>query len=148
MEILVENEIRNLAVGCLHVIYGRASVEFPTSTRAHPSYWVFVGLNFFGPLSDEYRTVFPFRVWWKVWKQVIVPVVKDSWNQNISLPGTLDDKLEILIAELTNRLRLSGMIPDSPSVEIPDNQVNPTQAGFYGNAWWVRLHFKLEDLSE
>ena len=130
--ILVENEIRNLAVGCLHVLYGKTVLNFPTTTRAHPSYWVFVNLGISGALTKEYKPLFPFRVWWKVWHTGIVPVVKKFWGRDLSSLGTYENAINILIAELTNQFRLVGLLPPGPTVELPDDLPGPW-TGMYGN---------------
>ena len=146
--IIVDSEIRRLAVGCLHVLHGRAALDFPGSTRAAPSLWVHVALGATGPLDPGYVVWFPFRVWWKVWQLGAVPVVTQFWNRDLSAIGSFEDQLALLTAELTNRLSLEGMIPPVPSVEVPDIPPNPFWTGLYGNSWWLRLHFKVEDLPE
>ena len=142
--IIVESEIRRLAIGCLHVLYRRALLDFPSSTRAAPSTWVHVSSGL--PLDPGFTVWFPFRVWWKVWQKVAVPVILQYWNRNLSVIGTFEDQISLLVAELTNRLSLEGMIPSVPAVEVPDIPPNSIWTGLYGNSWWLRLHFKVEDL--
>ena len=62
------------ATGVLYLNLGRASVEFPTVTRAHPSYRVHVTLTPKGPLNEGHRKMFPFEVRWDIWQRVVVPL--------------------------------------------------------------------------
>ena len=67
-----------LAVGILYLNLGRAGLEFPTTTRAHPSYQVQVTLLPGGGLLDEgHRSLFPFFVKWDIWQNVVVPLFAD-----------------------------------------------------------------------
>lgn len=68
-------DIWRLTVGCLNILAGTAIVEFPTSTRSHPSYFAVVSLTAAYPLRDGDRKYFPFQVPWHLWQQVIVPVL-------------------------------------------------------------------------
>lgn len=62
------------ATGVLYINLGRASVDFPTVTRAHPSYLVHVTLTPKGPLDEGHRHMFPFKVRWDIWQRVVVPL--------------------------------------------------------------------------
>jgi len=67
------------AVGVLYLNLGRAGLEFPTTTRAHPSYQVQVLLQPGGGLLDEaHSKLFPFLVRWDIWQQVVTPLFDDG----------------------------------------------------------------------
>lgn len=70
--------LRRIAVGVLHLMTGRASLEFPTSSRAHPSFEVLVVMTPRGPLREGDGAYFPFSVPWDFWEGVVVPVLKDE----------------------------------------------------------------------
>jgi len=74
-----QQDLRRLAAGVLYMNMGRAAPNFPTSTRAHPSYQVFVDLT---PPADALRDplayLFPFKVSWVIWQRVIVPLFEDG----------------------------------------------------------------------
>ena len=78
MVTLFQRDLHRWAVGVIYLNLGLAVVEFPTSTRAHPSYQVHVGLSPRGPLSEGHRSLFPFYVRWDIWQQVIVPLFADG----------------------------------------------------------------------
>ena len=67
-------DLHRWAVGVLYLNLGLAVVEFPTSTRAHPSFKVHVGLAPREPLSAGHRVLFPFEVRWDLWQRVVIPL--------------------------------------------------------------------------
>lgn len=67
--------VQLLTIGCLNLLAGTAVVDFPTSTRSHPSFFVTVSLSSGYPLRDGDRRYFPFQVPWHLWQRVIVPVL-------------------------------------------------------------------------
>lgn len=76
---LFQYDLYQLAVGVLYLNLGLSGLEFPTTTRAHPSYWVQVlRLPGHEPLEDGHRKLFPFLVRWDIWQQVVVPLFGDG----------------------------------------------------------------------
>lgn len=70
-------ETDRVAVGCLHLLMGRAVLDFPTSTQSRPSNLVVVSLGMGGPLLSDWRPLFPFMVPWDLWHYIVVPVLND-----------------------------------------------------------------------
>ena len=80
-------DLRQLAVGVLYINLGSAAVSFPKTTRAHPSYQVFVDLTPpQGLLVDDHRQFFPFQVRWDIWQKVVVPL----FDPNLGLVKSAD----------------------------------------------------------
>lgn len=76
---IFQYDLHQLAVGVLYLNLGRAGLEFPTTTRAHPSYQVQVTLIPPGTvLEGGHRALFPFLVRWDIWQQVVVPLFADG----------------------------------------------------------------------
>jgi len=72
-------DLRRLAVGILYINLGRAAPEFPTTSKAHPSYKVFVNLTPSGAGGrDAYGYLFPFFVRFDIWENVVVPLFEDG----------------------------------------------------------------------
>jgi hypothetical protein len=71
-------DLYQLAVAVLYLNLDRAVLDFPTLTRAHPSYKVFVGLSPKGPVIEDHRKLFPMQVRWDIWQRVVVPVFVDG----------------------------------------------------------------------
>ena len=121
-------ELRRWSVGVLYVNLGLAVVDFPTSTRAHPSYLVHVALSPREPLTGGHRALFPFQVRWDIWQRVVVPMfaagdalVKVGADTNETLRqwlnreylttgdyDTLIQKIEVLMLA---RLEAEGYVP-------------------------------------
>lgn len=76
---LIQAEV--LAIGLVHVLLGKAVPLFPTSTVAHPSFWVTVQLLPEGAIWPEAATYFPLFVRWDIWENAVVPVLADDSNQ-------------------------------------------------------------------
>jgi hypothetical protein len=70
-----DGDINRLAIGCLNLLAGRAVVDFPSSTRSHPSFFVTVSLSSDVGLKDGDQKYFPFQVPWYIWQRVVVPVL-------------------------------------------------------------------------
>lgn len=74
-----KNDLRQLAVAVLYLNLDRAGVDFPTTTRAHPSYLVHVtrvpGKDV---LEGSHRKLFPFLVSGDFWQRVVVPLFADA----------------------------------------------------------------------
>ena len=77
-------DLYRLALGCLYVNLGKAVLDFPGSTRAHPSLKVTVSRAFGEPLRDGDKQYFPFQVVWHIWESVVVPVLQDPAYQVIT----------------------------------------------------------------
>lgn len=75
------DQVHTLAVGVAHLLLGKAVPEWPTSTRAHPSFWVTVLLQPAGSLWPEAARYFPFRVRWDIWENVVVPILTNPDHQ-------------------------------------------------------------------
>src|SRR3989344_4131204 len=71
-------DLHQLAVGILHFNLGLAGVEFPATTRAHPSYQVLVLLTPKGLLEGGHKPLFPFQVRWDLWQRVVVPLFAEG----------------------------------------------------------------------
>jgi len=100
---------RTLAIGCACYIKGWAVLNFPQSTRAHPSYWVMVSRSTSTPrnlpIGDSFG--FPLGVAWDVWQGVVVPTLT-GLRENVMLPfGSLVNVLE---ASLRSRMQQVGLI--------------------------------------
>lgn len=66
-----------VAIGCLHLLARRAIVEFPGTTRSHPSPWAIVSLTGTEALQSGWTKTFPFRVPWDLWQYVVIPVLSE-----------------------------------------------------------------------
>jgi len=105
-------DLYQLAVGVLYLNLGRASVNFPTTTRAHPSYFVQVVHVPGSSLIDEaHRKLFPFQVQYGLWQQVVVPLfaagyvlVKVTEGQNETLRNQINR--EMLSGDIESLLKL------------------------------------------
>ena len=137
-------DIRQMAVGCLHILLGRAIPDFPGSTRSHPSRWVVVSQAQQGPLTPAYRGYFPFKVIWYVWQDVVVPILEDPTNQivtrsNTSLRvklnqallglGSYEEMIEHIQAALVVKLKETGMVHPDQSVGVSGSVVAPVIPG-------------------
>ncbi len=70
-----------LAIGVAHVLLGKATPLWPTTTRAHPSFWVTVHLLPRGAVAPDAAKYFPMYARWDVWENAVVPVLADKGNQ-------------------------------------------------------------------
>lgn len=128
-------DLYRLAVGVLYLNLGRASVNFPTTTRAHPSYYVQVVLvPGSAPVSEAHRKLFPFQVQWGLWQQVVVPLFAEGYtlvkvpeSQNETLRNQVNrehlrtNNLEPLLAQIQQALLESciaqGFLPEDATSE-------------------------------
>lgn len=69
-------DVKRVAVGVLHLLEGRAVVDFPGSTRSSPSRFAVVSLSFGGAIQPQWRLSFPFSVPWDLWQDQVVPVLR------------------------------------------------------------------------
>jgi hypothetical protein len=63
-----------VVVNCLA---SKALPSYPTTTRAHPSYYVVVHPTSDGPIRSEDGIFFPYSARWDIWQKVVVPVMRD-----------------------------------------------------------------------
>lgn len=126
-------QVEVLAVGVIHVLLGKAVPLFPTSTRAHPSFWVTVHLTTDGPIWPTAGKLFPFQVRWDIWETAVVPVLADESNQFLPNDGAdknwrtlalMDAKAyELLVGNIQRALVLSFqdldlMQPEPTSLDV------------------------------
>jgi len=147
MVILLEKETERLAVGVLHLLYRRAIVKFPSTTRAHPSYMVFVQMSAQGPLRSGYKVFFPFQVAWFIWEQAVFPVLQVLWTRNMTEIGDYDAQVAYVSEVLKAKLISLGYWPPMEGYNIEDFEEESTESnpGLYGNMNWLRIHFELPD---
>lgn len=129
-------DLYQLSVGVLYLNLGLGSLEFPTTTRAHPSYQVQVVLRPKEPLTADHRQLFPFFVRWDIWQRVVVPVFKDGsalvkvgaetnetlrqWiNREYLATGNYSDLLRKIATLLLANLIAQGYVPTGTTVVIP-----------------------------
>jgi hypothetical protein len=144
---MLDNEIKRLAIGCLYLIYRRAEVNFPNTTKAHPSYKVVVQRNATSLIRNGDNAYFPYQVTWFIWETCIYPVLKSYWHRDLSVLGSFDDQIELIFSNIKNYLIKNGYYPDDGTYIDPDSlpaepDIYPV---LYGNIWWLRLQFKLPD---
>ena len=148
--ILIDTEIDRLAIGCLYILYHRAIVSFPTSTKAHPSYLVFVHRSANSTLREGDNWIFPYQVAWFVWESSIYPVIKSYWHRDLSQFGSPSSLIALLKRDIKNLLMKNGYWPKDETYVDPASlpEDNGEYPGLYGNVWWLRLNFKYpEDIN-
>lgn len=84
----LELDLQRLSVGILYLMVDRAVLDFPTSTAAHPSDWVFVNRSVGALLREGDGPLFPFKVRWHVWENLVVPIWNNP-NLRVKLRGIL-----------------------------------------------------------
>lgn len=110
--------LRTLAVGLVHIQWGNAGLEWPTTSRAHPSWWVWIVLTPKGPLWESGSMVFPMKVRWDLWERVIVPFLEEP--ENAKQPNEQPRNLvELFTARLVTQFKAVGLLP-SDLVEAPE----------------------------
>jgi hypothetical protein len=70
--------VRTLAVGCLYLLTDKATLEFPGSSRSHPSGRVVVNITPNSLYRSGDRAYFPFWVYWGLWHEAVIPVLEDK----------------------------------------------------------------------
>jgi len=76
-----EQDTVRLSVCSLYYLMGCATLNFPGTSTSGPSLWVVVGVNRKEGLPD--RHLFPMKVPWDVWHEVVVPVVQGEEVQKL-----------------------------------------------------------------
>lgn len=137
-------DLYRMAVGCLHLLLGRAIADFPESTVAHPSRWVLVNLSRQGPLKPEYKGYFPYKVIFYVWQNVVVPVLEDPTyqiitestpslrvriNQALLYEEGQEGMVQRIEAALLVRLKEMGMVHQDAQVGVSGVLENPVPPG-------------------
>ena len=126
--------IKQLAVGCLYALLDRAIVDFPGSGAAQPSPFVLVRVAQRGLMTDQHKVYFPIKVPGRFWQEVVVPVLRDPYNQirprttstllNADKQGWLesgeyDRIVEQLELALTQRMQATGYLMAPPPEPPP-----------------------------
>lgn len=97
---------RELALALLYVLTGSAGVNYPTSTRAHPSSQVRVSQQKSGPLPGMAQGILPLQMREKIWRFVAVPVLKlPVWEAAGIVEGRIFPQRKAL--EILGMLQLS-----------------------------------------
>jgi len=148
--ILLEKETERLAVGVVYLLYRRAVLNFPSTTRSHPSFKVFVQRNTAEPLRSGDTVFFPFQVVWFIWEGTIYPVLKALWNRNLGDIGNYDEQIAYVSGLIKTQLVHNGYWPsstayDSYNIADLEEESGENNPGLYGNMRWLRLHFKLPE---
>lgn len=153
-------DIRRLAVGVLHINVSKALLDFPGTTRAHPSRWVIVNLAYGGPLEESFRQYFPFKVIWYLWEDVLVPVLEDpayqvmtstgSLRNQINLQSLRDKDYETLLSRIEGgivlKMQEKGYLPggDSSSGTGESSTENPSGTSGVESVRWPEGHLRLD----
>ena len=148
--VLLEKETERLAVGVVYLLYKRATTNFPSSTRAHPSYLVYVQRSATSELRPGDRAYFPFQVTWFIWEECIVPVLSALWSRNLGDIGNYDEQIAYVSGLIKTSLVHKGYYPsssayDSYNIEDLVDESGQNNPGLYGNMNWLRLHFELPE---
>lgn len=145
---IVSVDLHRLAVGCLYLLTGKADLEFPSTTRAHPSYFVVVHRTPQSMFQDGDQVYFPFKVPTRIWHKAVVPVLEDKDvhvyvrdNPSLKVPLNLAlltlGQYEDLIRKIEQHLTLSfveaGYLPPEKSPtygqQTPEGSTGGTPAG-------------------
>ena len=135
------DQVERCAVGILHMLLGKATLEFPTSTQAHPSFQVTVLLISNGALWPAAGNQFPFQMRWDIWENVAVPVLLDEANQFFPDNGASRNHLMLALLDmdlptealtkvqevLVDAMKVAGYMPEDPA--DPNPVVVPVAAG-------------------
>ena len=148
--ILLEKETERLAVGVVYLLYQRAVLNFPSTTRSHPSYLVYIQRNSTEPLRSGDNTFFPFQVAWFIWEGTVFPVLKALWERNLGDIGDYDEQIAYVSGLIKTQLVHNGYYPsqtayDSYDISNLEEESGEGNPGLYGNMKWLRLHFKLPE---
>ena len=124
--------LKRLAVGCVHLLVNRATLEFPGTTVAAPSSKVVVLLVPPGSVRQQDAVWFPFEVTWDYWHKVAVPILGDSGLRGYlvgKVPGEMDLVIDRFVESLLVKATAEGYsslgIPTAPVVlDAPGEPVN------------------------
>lgn len=138
-------DLRTLALTVIYLNLGRVAPSFPTSNRAHPSYWVFVDqVPPDGLLTPDHKIYFPNKVRWDVWQCVVVPVLARA-DGNVKIHGGTQAALQAefdpeLAEALANRVTESGVVPHLRTLR------NAANAGYVHRQDYEPLILKVQRL--
>jgi hypothetical protein len=141
-----------MSVGFLYLALGKAGVEFPTTTRSHPSWSVMVQLNANSTLIESsHRVLFPMQIPWDLWKNVFVPLLSErdsgvfrdchlSYMSASLLRRDASKLLSQVESYIRDRLESLGFLPpdsEGPPIQstIETGIVGPEDTG----SWWTRV---------
>ena len=106
-EEVVDRNLRLMSIRVLYLLAGRATPEFPTSTRAHPSYKVVVNRLQTSLYREGHRSLFPWAIASSVWHRVIVPLLGDETLQ-VALENNAADlslgNIEVVVGKISTKL--------------------------------------------
>jgi hypothetical protein len=103
-------DLYRLAVGVLYINLGRANPVFPTTTRAHPSWEVFITpVAPLGALCEQHALMFPFKVRWDIWNNIVVPLFAEG-STLVKLMGGTDGNLRNTLNQEMLRVDLEGLL--------------------------------------
>jgi len=88
MSRIAPQQVDQLALGCVYLLFDKARLDFPGSTVAHPSLYVVVSRTTKPIVDKGAESRFPFQVPWDIWELGVVPVLQEFRNQNMI--GTVD----------------------------------------------------------
>lgn len=136
----IQNELgmyRRIAVGCLHLLLNRASLEFPGSTRGSPSRQVVVVLTPRGALDPNYGKMFPFSVPGPLWNRVVAPILETQRVKIIHSNGKRnrgkvllldqgdhESLISSLSGELIAQARIEGYLPTETETSVDEISVD------------------------
>ncbi len=143
---VIQGDLEQLAIGCLYLLTNKATLEFPTSNRAHPSTRVVVHLTPGSVFRPGDQVFFPYWVRWALWHDAIAPVllnkdvqviVRDNPNlrvmQNVILlrnPLDVQTLIDKIAEYLYDSMIETGYLPpedDDPEVTgAPDGPTEDT----------------------
>ena len=118
---LIDKMMETLTVGCVHLMTGNASLEFPSSSTASPSRMVIVILTPKGELWDGARAYFPMRVQTRTWHLGVVPVLESEFiqvegiNESLMAAGRWSDYKGKMREALIASFRSVGLLPEEVS---------------------------------
>ncbi len=132
----IQTDLKQIAIGCLYLLTNKATLEFPTSSRAHPSYRVVVSLTPGSLFRSSDQIFFPFFVHWGLWHDAIAPVlmnkdvqvfVRDNPNLRVMPnfillrnPLDVDTLIDKIADYLFESMIETGYLPPEPEADPDD----------------------------
>lgn len=113
------SDAENLAIGCAYALLNRAIPDFPGSTRANPSYRVWLDLSADPPIRGGDAIHFPMTVAWDLWQQVVVPVLRAYEVPTQKRTIDFDALIAGLDVALTQKMKEEGFLPPDPVEPVP-----------------------------
>ena len=116
----------------VNILASKAIPSFPTSTRAHPSYYVVVHPTSDGPVRSEDGLFFPYSVRWDMWQKVMVPVIRNPEfsPQNSFVKAQMGEELDRYYFRLQQAIQTGmiaqGFLPEPLEEEgVGEEGINP-----------------------